>query len=138
MMTVFNLHLFDAHGECLFSLNPEDKNEYNKLLYGFLYSLKSFAMRLNPNISKDNLVPFFTYHTSTYQLIFLEMATSLKMVLIVAPDSTKNNEYYKQLLREFHRQVYVDYVVKNPIQQTGTPIDSLLFRDKAVEFISKL
>lgn len=137
-MTIFNLHLFDGKGECLFSLNKEDRNEYHKLLYGFLWSLKSFTQRLNPNIVKDNIVTFFTYHTSTYQLIFMEMATSLKMVLIVAPDQTKNNDYYKQLLRDFHRHVFLDYFVKNPVEKSGTPIESQLFREKAVEFLSKV
>ena len=132
---IYNFHIFDGNGVCRFSLNREDKDESTKLLYGFLYSLKSFTQRIGPILIKDN--NFVTYSTSAYQLIFYEMATSVKFVLIVSPDLTKNNEYYKQLLRDMYRIVYVEYYVKNPIKEQ-TVIDSQLFRDKLIEFFSKV
>jgi len=134
---IYNLHLFDGSGNCIFSLNREEREEDTKLLYGFLYSLKSFSLRIAPVLLKEN--SFFTYSTNCYQLLFLEMATSLKLVLLVNPDVSKSNEYYKQMLREFYRTVYVEYVIKNPIKpKPGAVIDSLLFKEKVVEFLSKM
>ncbi|CAG2123434.1 unnamed protein product, partial [Medioppia subpectinata] len=98
-------------------------------------SLKSFTARIGPILRRDN--DFLTYSTNAYQLIFYEMPTSVKFVLLVSPDATKNNEYYKQLLRDMYRIVYVEYYVKNVIK-TESVIDSQLFRDKLIEFFSKV
>lgn len=132
---IYNFHLFDGNGNCLFSLNKEEKEDITKLLYGFLYSLKSFGQRIAPILMRDS--NFMTYTTNSYQLVFYEMPTSVKFVLIVNPDPSRTNEFYKQLLRELHKNVYVEYVVKNPIQYKN-PVDSLLFREKIVEFFSRL
>ncbi|XP_054159366.1 trafficking protein particle complex subunit 1-like [Oppia nitens] len=166
---IYNFYIFDGNGLCRFTLNggggggsgnsggdqQSDNNteDQTRLLYGFLYSLKSFGQRIGPVLVKDN--NFLTYSTNAYQLILLEMATSVKFVLVVSPDSTKNNEYYKQLLRDMYRTVYVEYYVKNGIKSSSsasssssaatttlpsvdTTIDSQLFRDKIVEFFNKL
>lgn len=141
-MTIYNFHIFHGNGSCIFSLNQDsdqqqDNDNTTRLLYGFLYSLKSFSNRMSPVLLKDN--SFFTYSTSTYQLIFMEMPTSLKMVLIVDPCPTKGNEYYKQKLREFYRTVYVEFVVRNPLlNTTGQSVDFLLFRDKVTDFMNKV
>jgi len=134
---IYNLHLFDGSGNCIFSLNKEEREEDTKLLYGFLYSLKSFTQRITPVLLRDN--HFFTYSTNCYQLLFLEMATSLKIVLLVNPDLSKSNDYFKQMLRELYRTVYVEFVVKNPIKRKpGEVIDSLLFRERVIEFLAKI
>lgn len=135
---IYNFHLFSGNGTCLFSLNTEENNdESTGLLYGFLYSLKSFTNRVSPIIVKDNT--FFTYSTSSYQLLFLEMPTSMKLVLVVAPNPSKSNEYYKQTLNELYRVVFVEYVVKNPVgRRNPNCIESILFREKLVEFLNKI
>lgn len=92
---------------------------------------------MSPVLLKDNT--FFTYHTSTYQLVFMEMPTSLKFVLIVDPCPGKSNEYYKQCLRDLYRSVYVEHVVRNPIlNTTGQSIDYVLFRERLTDFVSKI
>ena len=69
----------------------------------------------------------------------MEMPTSLKIVLIAEANSGKSNDHFKQCLRKFYQEVYVDYVVRNPlICQRGQPIESSLFRERANEFISKI
>lgn len=70
----------------------------------------------------------------------MELPTSLKMVLVIDSNSGKSNEYFKTFLREFYQQVYVEYVVKNPIINTKSNqvIDSILFREKTIEFMNKL
>ncbi|RWS15327.1 trafficking protein particle complex subunit 1-like protein [Dinothrombium tinctorium] len=136
-MIVYNLHIFDSKGTLLFSLNKDEKDENKRLLYGFLYSMKSFVQRITPIIIKDS--NFFTFTTNCYQLIFMEMPTALKFALIVSPDANKSNEYYKQVIKELYRSVYAEYVVKNPLAMSSNgTIDSLLFRDKLVEFFNKM
>ena len=87
---------------------------------------------------KDNM--FLTYSTSTYQLIFMEFATSLKMVLVMDSNSGKSNEYFKSFLRDFYQQVYVEFVVKNPVISTKNSqiIESILFREKTIDFLNKV
>ena len=97
--------------------------------------MQSFSNRISPVLTKDNT--FFTYHTSTYQLIFMEMPTSLKFVLIVDPNPNKSNEYYKQCLKDLYRSVYVENVVRNPIlNTTGQSIDYVLFRERLSDFVN--
>ena len=156
---IYNLHIFHGNGNCIFSLNHDEHQENTtQMLYGFLWSLKvrylsssphdsndyltfthkqSFSNRISPVMVKDNM--FFTYHTSTYQLIFMEMPTSLKFVLIVDPNPGKSNEYYKQCLRDLYRSVYVENVVRNPIlNTTGQSIDYVLFRERLSDFVNKI
>jgi len=135
---IYNFHIFNRNGSCLFTLNQEEHdNEGTELLYGFLYSLKSFSNRVSPVIIKDN--NFMTYTTTTYQLLFMEMPTSVKFVLVVAPNPSKSNEYYKQMLAELYRVIYVEYVVKNPVENRGSSvITSLLFKERLIEFLNKI
>jgi len=135
-MMIYNFHIYNGLGNCLFTLN-EESDESTKLLYGFLYSLKSFANRISPVLHKDN--HFFTFSTTTYQLLFLELPTSIKLVLVVAPSPGKTNEYYKAMLAELHRVVYVDYVVRNPLEKRGDVIiESVLFRERIADFLNKI
>jgi len=88
-------------------------------------------------LHKDN--HFFTFSTTTYQLLFLELPTSIKLVLVVAPSPGKTNEYYKAMLAELHRVVYVDYVVRNPLEKRGDVIiESVLFRERIADFLNKI
>ena len=124
----------------MFSLNkdPEEREE-TKLLYGFLYSLKSFTQKITPVIVADT--SFFTYSTNIYQLFYLETPTNVRMVLIIERESpsSRSNDYFRQLLRDLYRNVYVEYHVKNPAKASRQDlIDSLLFRERLIEFFNKM
>lgn len=134
-MILFNFHIFDGKGKCLFSMKKDKGDESDRLLYGFLWSLKSFSNRITPVILKEN--HFFTYTTNCYQLVFMEMQTSVKFVLVCSKEN-KSNEYFKQLMKDFYADVYVEYHVKNPLKSPNSAIDSLLFREKFDEFFSKV
>ena len=132
---LINFHIYDAKGNCLFSLKSEN-NDDNQLLYGFLYSLKSLNQKLSPIITSNS--NYFTYCTNIYQLFFMEMATNVKFVLIIAKDNVNNNDSYKQILRDIYRHIYVEYHIKNPLRKVdSTTIDSQLFRSKINEYFSK-
>jgi len=58
---------------------------------------------------------------------------------VVAPSPGKSNEYYKQMLTELYRVVYVDYVVRNPLEKKGdVVIESVLFRERLADFLNKI
>lgn len=140
---LLNFHLFDGLGRCLFTLNREerdDRGEDTQLLYGFLYSLKSFAQKITPSLGADGGAGcFFTYQTSAYQLVYLEMPTGVRLVLIVSRDApARSNDYFRQLLKDFYRSVYVEYHVKNPLRTANQPIDSAIFRDRLVDFFARM
>jgi len=83
-MILFNFHIFDGKGNCLFSLKKDKGEDSDRLLYGFLWSLKSFSNRITPVIIKEN--HFFTYTTNCYQLVFMEMQTSVKFVMVCSKE----------------------------------------------------
>lgn len=135
---IYNFHIFDGKGNCLFSLHQNKGGEdNNKLLFGFLYTMKSFSNRITPVLMKEH--NFFICATSAYQLVFSEMPTSIKFILVCNRDTTRTNSYYKQLLRDLYRTVYVEHHVKNPVADPhSTNLESQLFREKVNEFLSKL
>lgn len=112
-MGVYNFHIFDSAGNCLYSLNHPERVDQQKILYGFLYSLKSFTGRMAPILLKHN--NFFLYSTSGYHLVFYEFPSSLKFVLILTADMRSDSDFYRELLGQMYRDVYVQYIVKNPM-----------------------
>ncbi|KAH9416702.1 blocked early in transport 5 [Dermatophagoides pteronyssinus] len=131
-MAIYNFHIFDGSGNCLFSLTPSDKS--TEILYGFLYSLKSFVQRISPSLQMDN--NFFFYQTSDYNLVFYEFATSIKFVLITSYDMKRDSQFYREMMIQLHKRVYVEYHVKNAIASCKT-IDSQLFRQQLTAFLAQ-
>lgn len=134
-MVIYNFHIFNSTGKCLFSLNPPEQPDSERLLYGFLYSLKSFTQRISPVLNRDN--NYLYYSNTTYQLIFYELPTSTKFVLILSNDIKKDGDYFRNILNNFFQKVYVDFVTKNPIIHNDT-IDSNLFRKNFHLYFSTL
>ncbi|KXJ28301.1 Trafficking protein particle complex subunit 1 [Exaiptasia diaphana] len=102
-----------------------------KLMYGMLYSIKSFVARISPFDSKDG---FCSYTTSKYKLHFYETPTGLK--LIMNTDINTNNA--RDTLQDIYSKVYVEYVVKNPLCKLDEPIQSELFKTKLDAYIKGL
>lgn len=133
-MGVYNFHIFDGSGNCCFSLNPPSRADTMKIVYGFIYSLKSLSQRITPTIAKDN--NFFYYSTSRYHLVFYEFPTSLKFVLIISVDVVRNADFYRDLCVQVYQKVYVEYHVKCPVPiQQISMISSPLFREKLVTLL---
>ena len=71
-MTIYNLWLFDERGPCLYyrewnrrKNTNMGKDEEAKLLYGMLFSTRSFVNKLSPADMKEG---FLSYSTSSYRV----------------------------------------------------------------------
>jgi len=138
-MTVFNLYIFDRNGNCLYyaewnrkKQSGLSKEEEMKLMYGMLFSIKSFVSRMSPQDQKDGLVSF---KTNQYKLNYYETASGLKFILNT--DLSVGN--LRDVLHQLYSQIYVEYVVKNPTCDDPTqPIRSELFKTKLDEYVRSL
>lgn len=136
-MTVHNLYLFDREGTLLFyhewlrrKHTSMSKEEEAKLLYGMLFSMKSFVQKMSPADMKEG---FLSYVTSVYRLNFFETASGLKFVLNTDPESSQTE--IREMLAGLYAGVYVEFAAKNPMFVPGEIITSNLFRTKVDEHI---
>uniref|UniRef100_A0A8C6T6C9 Trafficking protein particle complex subunit n=1 Tax=Neogobius melanostomus TaxID=47308 RepID=A0A8C6T6C9_9GOBI len=132
-MTVHNLYIFDRNGNCLFynEWNRKkqagiSKDEEYKLMYGMLFSIKSFVSKM-----KDG---FLSFQTSKYRLHYYETPSGLKFVLNT--DLSVSNA--RETLQLIYSSLYVEYVVKNPVLSLSQSLDSELFCSKLDAFIKAL
>lgn len=127
MLKLLGKYIFSRDGKCLFSLNGGEDEEKHKLIYGFLQTIISFIGHFDDNTE------FITFSTETYQFSVQTLPTDYKIVLITAnPGQPK--EYYKKLLKQFYKEVYVELVIKNPVIKPGDEITSELFREQVIYY----
>uniref|UniRef100_A0A8C4RBF0 Trafficking protein particle complex subunit n=1 Tax=Eptatretus burgeri TaxID=7764 RepID=A0A8C4RBF0_EPTBU len=137
-MTVYNLYVFDRHGTCLYYGEWNRKNTTGislkgefKLMYGMLFSLKSFIKKLSPTDVKEG---FLSYQTSKYKLHYYETPTGIKIVMNT--DIAVGN--VRDVLQRAYSTIYVDFVVRNPLCSLDEPIQSELFKQKIDAFVRGL
>ncbi|WVZ72904.1 hypothetical protein U9M48_021291 [Paspalum notatum var. saurae] len=132
------LYVFNRNGVCLLyrewhrPLRTLDPTQDHKLMFGLLFSLRSFTAKIDPTTAeKRNLgVPllpgqgcsFYSFKTNTYKLNFMESPSGIKLILITHPRTGDQRDSLKHIYN-----LYVEYVVKNPLYAPGTPIKCELF-----------
>jgi hypothetical protein len=154
-MTIYNLYIFDKHGTLLYYAEwnrvkqsgiTKDEVELKilsfsfipsifppqeaKLMYGSLFSIKSFVSKMSPIDPREG---FMFYKTNKYALHYHETPSGLKFVLNTDVTSTG----VKEILQQLYAKVFVEYAVRNPLWTPGTPITSDLFKVKLDEFIKQ-
>jgi|SRR6218665_1778892 len=134
-MTLFNFYIFDRNGTCLYyaewnrrKQSGISQDEEFKLMFGMLFSIRSFVSRMSPTDQKEG---FISYKTNEYKLNLYETPSGLKFVLNT--DLSVGNIH--DVLQQLYSQIYVEYVVKNPACIQGQPITSELFKTKLDEFV---
>ncbi|KAI3735344.1 hypothetical protein L6452_14839 [Arctium lappa] len=130
------MYVFNRNGVCLLyrewnrPLRTLDSNQDHKLMFGLLFSLKSLTAKMDPSsVEKGNLgVPqlpgqgcsFHSFRTNTYKLSFMESPSGIKIILVTHPKASDLRESLKYIYN-----LYVEYVVKNPLYTPGTPIKAV-------------
>lgn len=137
-MTVYNIYIFNKNGTCLFykSWNakktkslPEDQ-EF-KLMYGMIFSIKSFISRMSDKTSKDS---FVSYKTSQYKLHYYESPTGIKIIL----NTDVNVGRLQDTLQHIYRKIFVEYVTCNPQCKQDCWVESELFAKTLTQYIESL
>ncbi|XP_077987701.1 trafficking protein particle complex subunit 1-like [Glandiceps talaboti] len=137
-MTIYNIHIFDRNGTCLYYYEWNRKKQAGmsreeefKLMYGMIFSIKSFIARMSPTDYKDG---FTSFRTNKYKLNFYETPSGLKFILTT--DLSVGNT--RDVLQQIYSQIFVEFVVKNPLCSLGEPITSELFKIKLDNFVRGL
>ncbi|NXW90550.1 trafficking protein particle complex subunit 1 [Patagioenas fasciata] len=137
-MTIHNLYIFDRGGTCLHYSEWHrrrgtgiPREEEFKLMFGMLFSLRSFVAKMSPTDMRDGFVSFLT---SKYRLHYYETPTGLRLVLNTDPGVTSARE----ALQHIYSHLFVELVVKNPLCPPRQPVQSDLFRSRLDAFIRGL
>lgn len=138
-MAVFSFYLFDRTGTCLCyhewqrTKPPQDASDDRKNMFGMLFALRNFSIKLSPDAERG--VPTF-FVTDVYALHYFESPTGLRFVLTTSNDFKGVD--VSNCLREIYDSVYVEYVVKNPLYKRGSEIKSELFLTKLGDYVQAL
>ncbi|KAM9700054.1 trafficking protein particle complex subunit 1 isoform 1-T2 [Menidia menidia] len=137
-MTVHNLYIFDRSGNCLFynEWNRKkqagiSKDEEFKLMYGMLFSIRSFVSKMSPLDMKDG---FLSFQTSRYRLHYYETPSGLKFVL----NTDLSVSTARDTLQQLYSSLFVELLVKNPLCDSSQTLDSELFSSRLDAFIRAL
>ena len=114
------------------------------MMFGLTFSLKNFCTALDPaGGEKGSLVTpvpigtgcqFRMFKTNSYKLNYLETPTGIKIILNTAPDAGD----LQGKMWEIYRDLYCEYVVKNPLYTPGRPFKCVQFTEKLDAFLSKI
>uniref|UniRef100_A0A0K8TSY6 Trafficking protein particle complex subunit n=1 Tax=Tabanus bromius TaxID=304241 RepID=A0A0K8TSY6_TABBR len=136
-MTIYNMYVFDKYGTLLYygewnrlRKSGITEQEEAKLMYGMLYSIKSFVCKISPIDTKEG---FLYYKTNKYALHYLETPSGLRFVLNTDIGATN----VKEFLQQIYAKIWVEYVVKDPLWTPGSPVSSDLFKLKLDDFIKQ-
>eukprot|EP00288_Rhodomonas_lens_P018014 CAMPEP_0177700496 /NCGR_PEP_ID=MMETSP0484_2-20121128/6124_1 /TAXON_ID=354590 /ORGANISM="Rhodomonas lens, Strain RHODO" /LENGTH=134 /DNA_ID=CAMNT_0019211697 /DNA_START=69 /DNA_END=470 /DNA_ORIENTATION=- len=127
---IYCFYLFDRNGICLYY---EDWNrakklmgeaEEQKLIFGLLFSLKASVAQMRPGgEDKPAADALHCYSTSSYKLHYFETPTGLRFILLTDPGVPS----LRECLRQVYSHIFVEYVVKNPLQPMDQPITCSYF-----------
>ena len=109
------------------SANKENEHRY-KLIYGMLFSMKSFVKTLSPIKAKDYLK---TFSTSNYKLHYTEFLNGLRFIFISTPSNNDLNDY----LRKIHNLFYTPLISKNIFSEQEEQIKNEVFLEKVYNYI---
>ncbi|CAK9215903.1 unnamed protein product [Sphagnum troendelagicum] len=144
------LYIFNRDGVCLHyhvwlrPLTTLSPHQDQKLMFGLLFSLKSFTAKMDPvggnkgNLGAPNLpgqgCSFHSFRTNTYKLSFMESPSGIKLILITDPRMGD----LRDALKYIYSNIYVEYVVKNPLYTPGQPFKCELFNATLDQYVKTL
>lgn len=141
MSAVYRLLIFDRRYECRldhhFVSLPEDRlnsRESMQLVRGLCHSLRSMLGRLANGSGKADA---WTYRSSKYRLVYLEVASGWKFILLMGLGMTTNLD---SILKTFYSTVFLEWIINNPLIEphSSTDLSSLgCFKVKMEEYFTK-
>ncbi|KAL1959016.1 hypothetical protein VTO42DRAFT_3257 [Malbranchea cinnamomea] len=161
-MVVYSFYIFDRHARCIYSRRwvsrptstgklmrrtseattltngaPQDASKGSeddaKLIFGTVYSLRNMVRKIGGD--DDN---FLCYRTSQYKLHYYETPTNIKFVMLT--DTKTSN--MRLALHQIYVNLYVEYVVKNPLSPIEHPggmgVNNELFEESLEQFVTRV
>lgn len=148
-----NLHIleffiFNRSGVCILHLDFQDdqlaptnkalsmtnerqtENRY-KLIFGLLFSMKSFVKNISPNKSLDF---FKNFSTSNFKLHYLELLNGLRFIILSTPMKMDLSQY----LKDIYSAYYVNFISKNIMINKEKPIKNELFLELVSAYLTNL
>ncbi|CAI5481064.1 unnamed protein product [Closterium sp. Yama58-4] len=130
------IYVFNRNG-CIFYRewyrpNPPNTDDH-KLMFGLVFSLRSFTAKMDPiNGASGDGCSFHAFRTNTYKLNYLETPSGIKIILVTDPKMGD----LRDALKHIYTNIYVEYVIKNPLYVPGEPFRCELFI-KTIEHAKK-
>ncbi|RAH68227.1 TRAPP subunit BET5 [Aspergillus aculeatinus CBS 121060] len=166
-MVVYSFYIFDRHAECIYkrrwlprpvstsgskSSRPTSEasapatnapvllgqsarttDDDAKLIFGTVFSLRNMVRKMGGE--DDN---FVTYKTSQYKLHYYETPTNIKFVMLTDIKSPS----MRVALQQIYINLYVEYVVKNPLSPVehpgGVGVNNELFEESLEQFVTRV
>ncbi|GJP32174.1 hypothetical protein CLOM_g2960 [Closterium sp. NIES-68] len=132
------IYVFNRDG-CIFYRewyrpNPPNTDDH-KLMFGLVFSLRSFTAKMDPiNGASGDGCSFHAFRTNTYKLNYLETPSGIKIILVTDPKMSD----LRDALRHIYTNIYVEYVIKNPLYVPGEPFRCELFISNLDTYVTTL
>jgi len=140
--------IFNRSGVCLLHLDLQDelsnifnraltmdsdrKNEHRyKLIFGLLFSMKSFVKNISPNKTFDF---FKSFTTQNYKLHYVEFLNGLRFVVLTTPTKLDMTQYLKEIFSAY----YVNFISKNIFINKDEPIKNEIFLELVTNYLNNL
>ncbi len=147
-LQILEFFIFNRNGICLTHLDLQEdpsipnnralnlmtdkKNENRyKLIFGLLFSMKSFIKNVSPNKSTDF---FKCFLTSTYKLHYVEFLNGLRFVIISTPTKLDFSAY----LKEIYSAYFVNFISKNIFINKEEPIKNEIFLESVTNYLNSI
>ncbi|ODM22248.1 hypothetical protein SI65_03094 [Aspergillus cristatus] len=166
-MVVYSFYIFDRHAECIykrrwlprpvsitskssrptsdlsiqnnggapavFGQSARTTDDDAKLIFGTVFSLRNMVRKLGGE--DDN---FVSYRTNQYKLHYFETPTNIKFVMLTDLKSPS----MRPALEQIYINLYVEYVVKNPLSPVehpgGVGVNNELFEESLEQFVTRV
>lgn len=135
-MIVYTLHIFNRAGLCMYyrewsrPMENGDLKSNNKLLFGFLFSLKQLVGKISPRKGGG----FYACSTSAFKLNYFETPSGHRFVLctdLAAGDM-------REPLRHIYSHIFVECLVKNPLWTPNEEITNANFVQAIDRYVNSL
>ncbi|RHZ61064.1 TRAPP subunit BET5 [Aspergillus thermomutatus] len=114
----------------VFGQSARTTDDDAKLIFGTVFSLRNMVRKLG---GEDD--SFVTYRTSQYKLHYYETPTNIKFVMLTDVKSPS----MRVALQQIYINLYVEYVVKNPLSPVehpgGVGVNNELFEESLEQFV---